>query len=484
MLPPPSAMSPRMIRDALTSSIEDLPEKLPKSQFLYFPLSHMRALHPDSPLVRGTRGAGKSVWWTVLLSNNCSDLLRSLFSLSHLSAVTVSPGFGEHPDVTHPDRDTLEQLLQTHHPRKIWRSVAVWQLASAQTPALETWSERVSWVSQNPEAVATLLHRSDSKLEEEGKLHIIVFDALDRTASTWDARVRLLEGLLENLLDFAGYNSIRLKAFVRTDMMISNEIGRFPDSSKVLGKAVDLSWPALDLYGLLWQYLSNAVQGAVQFREECSRLTGLDFRYLGNTDTWMAAQALNEREDLQWKLMDSIAGRWMGNDKRRGYPYTWLPNHLADAHNSASPRSFLAALKQAAIDTDARYSTNCEYALHYEAIKRGVQQASQIRVNEMHEDFPWIGKVMEPLRGLTVPVELTELASRWQAADLPDQLSCELRGVFPRRAGNFEQGLCEQLRAAGIIAWTPDGRVNLPDVYRIGFGLKRMGGVRPLRPRQ
>ncbi|WP_322487097.1 hypothetical protein [Chloroflexus sp.] len=51
-----------------------------------------------------------------------------------------------------------------------------------------------------------------------------------------------------------------------------------------------------------------------------------------------------------------------------------------------SPRSFLAAIRAAAKDSK-RYP-NYPYPLHYESITRGVQQASQTRVDEIAEDYP------------------------------------------------------------------------------------------------
>lgn len=438
--------------------------------------------------MRGIRGAGKSVWWGALQQPYFRDLLHELFpGLRHIRHIDVLPGFGEQAHPGHPDRDTLEALLKSFPPRLIWRTVLLWmfrdwKFEDVGLPTLTSWQERVGWLMANPEPVSMLFYRLDQHVAQCGQLVLVVFDALDRTAATWEDRGRLLEGLLQNLLEFSSYRAIRLKAFVRPDMLIGPEIGRFPDASKVLSQGVDLSWPRTDLYGLLWQYLANAAEGSDEFRDACQR-NGLPFELHSPTTTWYAPEPLNRDESRQWRLMDALASRWMGNDKRRGYPYTWLPNHLADAHGSASPRSFLAALRQAAEESNSRYHDHA-YALHYEAIKRGVQAASQIRVREMGEDFPWIDEVMAPLRDLIVPAELSTLAARWQGNGLDQRLASELLGVLPRRGGDFIPGLCEQLRAAGILEFGPDGRVNLPDVYRVGFGLRRLGGVKPVRSRE
>ena len=96
---------------------------------------------------------------------------------------------------------------------------------------------------------------------------------------------------------------------------------------------------------------------------------------------WHASPASRDG-GVQRRLFHSLAGDWMGQDRRRGFPYTWIPGHLADARDRISPRSFLAALRAAAEDTEQRHP-RCPTVLHDESIKRGVQRASQIRVDEL-----------------------------------------------------------------------------------------------------
>jgi len=42
-------------------------------------------------------------------------------------------------------------------------------------------------------------------------------------------------------------------------------------------------------------------------------------------------------------------------------------------------------------------------------------------------------------------------------------------------------GLRTDLLDLALFSRQPDGRINMPDVYRVGFGLGRMGGVKPIR---
>jgi hypothetical protein len=169
----------------------------------------------------------------------------------------------------------------------------------------------------------------------------------------------------------------------------------------------------------------------------------------------------------------------MGKDKRRGIPYTWSVNHLADGRGQTSPRSFLAAIQQAADDSRARYPQH-EYALHYESLKRGIQKASEIRVTEVAEDYPWVPEVLSELRGLNVPCEYDLLRSRWEQRypQGPESIGAD-RLPAQHAAGGWD-GIREDLVRLGLFEIKKaDGRIDMPDLYRVGFGLGRKGGVKP-----
>ena len=86
----------------------------------------------------------------------------------------------------------------------------------------------------------------------------------------------------------------------------------------------------------------------------------------------------------------------MGVGSRKGHPYTWIPKHLTDAKGQVSLRSFIIALRDAARGT----SNSSRTAMTYDQIKRGVQQASYNRVEQLKEDYVWIEDVLKPLAGL------------------------------------------------------------------------------------
>ncbi len=153
-----------------------------------------------------------------------------------------------------------------------------------------------------------------------------------------------------------------------------------------------------------------------------------------------------------------------------------IPTHLGDANSIATPRSFLAALRTAADETNQDW----ELALDWRSIHSGVRRASEIRVIELGEDFPWTKPAMEALEGLNVPCSRKDLVSRWTANSVMERVESLPSGDRNKNATLGLQGLLNDLVEVGVLKLRSDGRYNIPDVYRVGFGLKRRGGVRPV----
>ena len=88
---------------------------------------------------------------------------------------------------------------------------------------------------------------------------------------------------------------------------------------------------------------------------------------------------------------------------------------------------------------------------------------------------------MEPLRGLTVPCSFDSVEQRWidKFGESLAAMKFEKR-LPPEHYENGWFGVREDLETLGIFESMKDGRVNMPDLYRVGFGLGRRGGVRPV----
>lgn len=490
-------MSVSNISSARAAIRQALPEgtsahgQAPDLRYMHVPSSHAKALHPDTLLVLGMRGAGKSFWWAALQEPQHRALLEQVSPRSEISPKTqIAVGFGESPRPDeYPGRDTLTELLNAgKDARDIWRTVIVRKLASADDPIRKasTWPQRIEAVIRDPEYVEHLLYEADCQFAAEGKWWVAVFDALDRSANNWQSMHALVRGLLQTALDLRAYRRLRVKCFLRVDQLVETQVADFPDASKVLASKVELGWPPEELYELLWQYLGNAPENGAEIRGEVDRLFHCGWREiaLDGMPVWQLGRAAQRGEELHRPLFHAVTGPWMGKGARRGFPYTWTVNHLADAHGRVSPRSFLVALRKAAEDSETRYS-NHEFALHYESIKRGVQAASQVRVNELKEDYPWVHELMAPLQGLVVPCDFKDIASRWNASKILERLKSDVaKGEVrlpPAHLSEGAEGVRRDLEQLAIFTRLRDGRVNVPDVFRVGYGIGRRGGVRPIK---
>ncbi len=470
----------RLIASALPEGSEPPP---PSPGQLYVPLQHARALNVQRALVVGDRGAGKSHWCQSIARDELRLLVAHRMPETSLKNCRVSVGHaGGKTEGRFPDEDAFTDLLKRDYsPREVWQAVIARAVLGAESGLPRTyWRETIDWMREDRERLSALLSRADAELERDKRSHLIVFDALDVIAPTnWDTARNYARELLRLALEFQNrYHALRLKVFLRQDMFVDGAVLAFPDASKLQNSAIFLEWTHGDLYSLFWQYLANAEQeGAEIFRRECESLFGIAWKL--DQNVWPVPDALRRETVLQEAVFHAVAGPYMGAEKRRGNTYTWLPNHLADGRGYTSPRSFLAALRRAA----EHESTKGDAALPYTAIKAGVQAASQIRVKEISEDYDWVEKVMLPLHRLTVPCLFSEVEGRWLEKGGVEKLCENTRFLPPSNLREGAAGVRGDLEALGVFQVASQQRVNVPDVFRIAFGLGRKGGVKPVGKR-
>ena len=463
-------------------------DETPALAEVYFPQSHLKALHPDVAVVTGMRGAGKTFWWRALQEAGVRQLIGERHERAQIRQDTeLRTGFGApHANNQYPSKDVLSQLLGREvEPRLAWRTVQACQLAAKEHPLLRQpdWLSRTCFVQDNPESIDRMFADRDQELDRQGRHLVVIYDALDRSADDWRTMYRLIRGLLQTALDMRSYRRIRVKMFLRSDQFAPASFGDFPDVSKLLSSAVDLTWPRQELYGLLWQLLGNAPNPPAAIREIVGEGSSGLFAD-GDCGVLQVPADLVFDEGHQRRAFQTIAGEWMGKGRKRGVPYTWIPNHLGDAEGKVSPRSFIAALRAAAEHSGERHPRH-EYALHYDSIKLGVQTASGIRVAELREDYPWVDSLLQALQGMTVPCHFNEIEKRWKERQTLPRLLGDIEQqnvrLPPSRIKDGAEGLREDLESLSVFQRMHDGRVNIPDVFRVGYGLGRRGGVRPVR---
>ncbi|MFM0700737.1 hypothetical protein [Paraburkholderia sediminicola] len=479
------------IRHAL-SRIEDTSQESlspPPRDTMYMPPAHAKALSLSSSVVVGLRGTGKSYWTAVLNSKVHRDQAARAGRLPELLKTDVAVGFALDPSSQDfPSATILSKLIKAGvEPGDVWHTIVlIHALRATERPSLQNgeWEDAVRWFSENREEGLRQLAECDREIQASGRYLLVLFDALDRIGTDWTEVRRYLRSLLLFCLQCRSRRGIRLKIFLRPDMEEDEEIWNFVDSSKLRANRVEISWRAMDLFGLTLLYLANNSDVGDVFRAEVSRAA--DILWEAEDGMFQLPRMLGASEQPARSIVEAITGPWMGTSAKRGYVYTWVPTHLADAKGRLSPRSFLLAFREAAEWTE-QHDSGSERALNFRGIQQGVTKASEIRVGEISEDYPWVRPLLEAARGLTVPCRVSDLTAYWKKDWMTRFQKAIGNKLPPRRYGTdplrrqTTDALIEDLVELAILYRTDDDRLNMPDIFRVGFGIRRMGGVRPPR---
>ncbi|MBP0458321.1 hypothetical protein [Streptomyces montanisoli] len=483
MTDPMTLATRNLIIEALQAA-PDADTSDPDFHTMFTPSSHREALAPDATVVKGARGTGKTYWAKALADPALREVAARSYLMPRLSRTEVVTAFGSAggDEPVFPGKRAIEGLVQEFGKedklgaRDLWSAVVLMALKVPQVIALDSWIERIRWTARNGEAYESAVRRADRETREQGKTLILLFDQLDRLHSKRAQIDLLLSGLLEVALELRlTTTALRAKIFVRPDLYESAP-RNFADASKLDANAADLSWSRENLYGLFFHQLGNhASEAARAFRDS----TEGDWR-AEEGGRYIAPVEVLADQKAQERLFVTLAGPFMGTDRRKGHTYTWLPNHLQDGLGRISPRTLLSTLRKAAERTDSADATH-PLPLYYEAIRESLSHAASVRVQELKDDLAWAALAVELLAGSQVPMEPSAVQYAWNtrgfSARLREVLERETAGGGPRDAGD-PVALLGELEKLGVITYRTNGAVDLPDIYRLAFDIGRKGGVK------
>jgi len=440
----------------------------------FLPKGHRGVLDLRRQLVVGNRGMGKSFWTHALLSSELRNRLAEAYGHPLLASAHVVVGFNGSDKVspTAPTQFEVTDLLARGvPPALIWRAVLI-RVASSFLPsgADEPLTHVISTLQGDPNRYSVVLSAADDELARTGSTLLVVFDALDRLGPDWDSIGRLTRALLSLAVGLQSFKSIRAKIFMRVDQFSDQDLFRFPDSSKIRNDHVNLIWRPAELYGLLlFELMRNDLS-----REPLETLAVREWA----TEA-LPQSGVDRLEDVeaQERLINGIAGEFMGSNKKRGQVYTWVPLHLSDAAHTCSPRTFLIAWKKAA----ERLPPPEGKAVDHLGLLDGVRSASTSRLEELYEDYPWIKPALRALRRQHVPMERKQLFEIWQHENVIGSIRTE--SAAPRYtpvkflAGDELSALLSSMRDVAVMEERTNGKINVPDIFRVEAEILRRGGV-------
>ncbi|WP_437562827.1 hypothetical protein [Sorangium sp. So ce542] len=456
----------------------------PTLEEIYAPEKHAAALDTAAPIVLGARGTGKSFWAGVLGDRELRAAAAKAYPRLGLMNVDVEFGYTGIEGPSGIGRDKLDQCLPADAGLDdarvfFWATIlrALDSAAGQPRPSLPKLLPR----ARDLDARETKLFETDEALRRQGKILLIVYDALDTMATSWPRRRLLTQALLEVAWAMRAYRGIRVKLFLRPDQ-IEDDALHFVELPKLRTGAVRLTWPGTDLYGLLFARLAMG-----EAREPFGRLLLLLGLKPASRDRILQRQwSLGKDEARQQALMTALAGPFMADGEhgyKKGKTYDWPLKHLGDAFEEVTPRSFLGLMIAAAnhgVAPPGRVITPG-------GIQHGLRAASKTRVDQLHQEFPWIKGVLAPLAGLLLPQEEEQVFAVWRRAGTLraaiDDAAKEgyLPPVDPRRSQEVhERALYTEMERIGVMLRRKDGRIDMPDLFRVAAKLLKKGGTAPL----
>jgi hypothetical protein len=458
----------------------------PKLEDIYAPETHAAALDPTTPIVVGSRGTGKSFWSGVLGKKETRVAASKAYPRLGLQNVDVAFGF---TGIGGPEGVGVDELTELVPPDATAdQAKAFWWatiLRAAAQVAGATGVPKVGNFLQmglRREAREEELLRHEERIRAKGHTLLIVYDALDMVASTWPRRRLLTESLLEVVWAMRAYRAVKLKLFLRPDQ-VDDDTLRFVELPKLRTGAVRLSWTGTDLYGLLFARL--ALTGDVVARHAFGRLLRTLGIAEGDQATILArAWPLANSSDEQGRVMDIVAGPYMASGPygfKKGKTYGWPLTHLADAFDEVTPRSFVGLMIAA-----SKYGpAPDDRVITPDGIRHGLRAASRTRVDQLHTEFPWIKGVLAPLDGLLLPQNEKQVFRVWQRARTIATLIADARASnylppFPIEDQQSESQLFEALGRIGVMFRRRDGRIDMPDLFRVAAKLLKKGGTAPV----
>ncbi|MGB9145176.1 MAG: hypothetical protein WCC14_05105 [Acidobacteriaceae bacterium] len=463
-------------------------EHRPTVDEIFTPEQHANALDPNTTVVVGARGAGKSFWAGVLGQDdtrNATALAYPNLGLEKLMVKPVYSGFSEEDAISSSVIDArIPNGTETRQGFRFWQAAIIRAAKIVlhpfePSPAIRQVAEKYS----DPEDAEQEIRLLDNEFGKSGRVLLVTFDALDTLSRDWSRAAKLLDTLFEAIWTLRARRFIRAKVFIRPEQF-NDESLRFVELPKLRSGRVELEWRQIDLYGLLFWRLSNLPEFP-SAAENFLRLTA---------DAGIATpQAIPQRRrnwpllsepEAQKRVMNLIAGLYMGKTNKKGGTYDWPYKHLADGLGKVTPRSFIKLFVEA-----SRYGQAPPgQVISKEGIRHGLREASKVRVDQLGVEYPWVKRALAPLAGIVVPCEPRAIFERWSESNtikmILDAAQDPENGFLPpfplpAKSGSELDLLVSAMQRIGLLSIREDSRIDIPDLFRVAALMLKKGGIPP-----
>ena len=329
------------------------------------------------------------------------------------------------------------------------------------------WWDEIKNGKQNWEG---FLDQADNLLNRRQQMLFLAYDELDKICLAYDE----LFAYIRSLLNFwhvrnNRFTNLKAKIFLRSDLYNSRAL-QFADASKMRGYQLELKWNIPSFYRVLVKRIANS--GVPEAADYLKEIPGL----IRERQEDGLGYIPDDSEAAFQKLADRMIGKYMGKTPKKGLSYPWVSNHIQDANGEGAPRSFLKCFSIAASQMlDHKKDIEeleGDRLLAPPRLQGALAEVSADRCMELtREEYQWLDNLMQRMRGKTMLMREQEFLLYLS----PEFWNEEDRKKLP---GKTSREILEALCTLGIVMRTADNRINFPEIYLHGFGLKRKGGIK------
>ncbi len=479
----------RQLRDLGYGQAEsELAETFPRR--LYPVADHLRALDPRVVLVVGSRGAGKSELFQAFFKQNAavrhSVMSYAPFDESRMPSIESAAWLPAYPHGTNfPDQFSLSRNVRTdEQAQQTWHAMLVRCLQNELDkkflktfrPILQPGAAELEAILEGMESLkispGVALDALEERLVQEDRWLFVGYDELDTLGGTeWSLMARMTRGLMAFWSSYGRrWQRLRAKIFLRSDLFRRHANMGTADFAKLAANRAELVWSNAAILGMLVKRIANT---SPELAEYC-RGTKPRIRFEQHEQLGLIPRM--EGPDDAFPLLERMVGKHMGASRKKGYVHNWIFTHLHDGNRHISPRTMVRLFESAATMDAANRLATVPRLLHPTALRQGLSEVATHHVTQGQHEWPWLEGVRRRLAEQPlVPWprrRFNELLSkdwngRWHASDPA------VRPPTDRPAD-----LADYLVELGIVRKRTDERIDVPDLYLFGFGLRRKGGVK------
>jgi len=449
---------------------------------------HLRAFDPDVVLIVGPRGAGKTELFRAVIEQGLLPAIAAVvpgIRLPPLEANRTRWIAGYPIGTDFPSHFQLQDYVRQSQANdelfvKVWLAYLLRVLkGEIQDPDLQAIYQPaggdvaavIQAFQQSMRQALLALDGLDQRLSNEDRYLFIAYDELDTLvrgeSSITRMAVRGLVGLWAT--HTRRWRRIRSKIFLRTDLYERSAAAGGADFAKLAANRAELTWSDRHLYAMLARRLANADE---KLGEYCKvKVTFEENPTLG------LLPSSRQSSDFR-PLFERMIGPYMGANERKGLTFRWLLDHIRDGRGHALPRPAVRLLEAAAeIQKNGQTLPRWPRLIEPRALRRALDRVSEEHKGSALDEWPWLEGLKQRLSAIhEVPWERRDidrcLQKNWEDSWL---YPSSTEGIRP--PGDSARELVDYLIEVGIFRARSDGRIDVPDLFLAGLGLKRRGGV-------